>query len=100
MHITKVNNVTIMDQEYLESFVASISKSASETAIRVFTEQQQKREILTTSQVAKEMRKTTATIINWIKEGVRGIKLKAKANGKSYEITRLDLIEFNNKRNI
>lgn len=51
-------------------------------------------EVLKTGAVADRLMVDIKTVSNWIKFGVRGVRLKARKVGGNYHIRRVDLDDF------
>lgn len=49
---------------------------------------------LTLNEVAFEMRRSLITLRRWIKEGIRGVRLRASVHGGSFVVRRGDLDAF------
>ncbi len=90
----------IVSFEYLDSIVEKAAKVGAETAIEIYTKKQNEREILTTTDIAKELNVTRETVVRWIeigrKKGRKKIYLKAYKlrEGRTNNVRRVDLEKF------
>lgn len=62
--------------------------------LQALEEQKQKRELLSTQDIATELEVTPQKVGTWIREGKHGIKLKGVMLAGRYEVSRYDLNRF------
>ena len=101
MAFTKIEEEKVMMSisEY-NKLIDAVTKTATKVTYDLIDSRKKKEKLeekLTTSEVASEERVSSKTVLNWIKEGIKGgkIKLKATKKGlKDYQIKRKDLKFF------
>ena len=101
MAFTEIEEGTVMmsASEY-NKLIDTVTKTATKVTYDLIDSKKKKEKLeekLTTTEVASEERVSSKTVLNWIKEGIKGgkIKLKATKKGvKEYQIKRKDLKFF------